>query len=445
MAKTKTKRVPNGAPSCKWREDKGVYEASQANPNRDRDGARRLYAYSATYDEALEKLRVMVDRARQGMPAVTGTQTLGDWLDHWLENIAKRNLTPKTYRGHKSIIDTHVKPLIGNIKLRKLTADDLNKMYDKMVVRIRQESEGRYDGIGSARLAHRILHTALRAAHRRDEVARNVAEHAEPPSSSKETRRAMTADQAKHLLRTSYQNDHAYTGALAVLLFTGVRLGEVLGLTWDRVYLPESADGTGGFIDVTWQLQSHTKTHGCGNRREDKSWPCGRKQGAVCPSGFFDFPLDYEHTNLIGSLFLTRPKSGASIRKLPVTPQLAAFLMLQAQKTRNRVDNEHNLVFTDPRYADLRPIPPRVAWEMFKECVASAGLPSDLVVHETRHTTVTLLHEAGVDPETIQMIVGHASVATTRIYTHIGQKVAATALRKLDDFLGIEMGPTLAA
>ncbi|MFC9995785.1 tyrosine recombinase XerC [Nocardia sp. NPDC127526] len=439
MAKTKTARVPNGAPSCKWRENKGVYEASQANPNRARDGVRRLYAYSTTYDDALEKLRVMVERARAGMPAVTGTQTVADWVDHWLENIAKRNLTPKTYRGHKSIIDSHVKPLIGHIKLRNLTADDLNDMYDKIVVRIREDSKGRYDGIGSARLAHRILHTALRAAYRRDEVARNVAEHAEPPSASKEARRAMTADQAKHLLRVSYQNEHPYTSALAVLLFTGVRLGEVLGLTWDRVHLPESADGTGGFIDVTWQLQSHTKNHGCGNQREDKSWPCGRKRGAVCPSGFFDFPLDYEHKHLVDSLHLTRPKSGASIRKLPVTPQLAAFLMLQAQKTRNRVDNEHNLVFTDPRYPFARPLPPRTAWQMFKECVAAAGLPEDLVVHETRHTTVTLLHEAGVDAETIQMIVGHASIATTRIYTHIGQNVAAAALRNLDNFLGIDM------
>ncbi|RDI65788.1 tyrosine-type recombinase/integrase [Nocardia pseudobrasiliensis] len=439
MSRTTTKtRAPKGTVSIRWDAKRGVYAASQRNPNPAAGGPVRLKAYAKDYDEALEKLRQKVERARRGLPTAVDKSTVNGWLDYWLENIAKRRCTPKTFVGYESVVNAHIRPLLGERRKRELKVDEINAMYDAIVVRVRTTSKGRWNGISTARLAHRVMHTAFQDAYDRDEVDRNVVDQATPPDPSDAKRRAIAADNAKLLLRTTYQHGHPYTVALAVLLFTGVRLGEVLGLTWDRVQLSDRADGTGGWLDFEWQLQSHSKKHGCGPQHTDETWPCGKARGFACPEGYFDFPLDYEHRHLVDSLFLTRPKQGG-MRMLPATPQLNAFLMLQAQKTLGRPDNPHNLVFIDPRYTDeIRPLPPRYGWVLYKECAELAGLPADLLVHETRHTTATLLHEAGVDPKTIQMILGHTDVATTMIYTHIGQAVAQDALNKLDAFLGID-------
>ncbi|WP_433662422.1 tyrosine-type recombinase/integrase [Nocardia sp. CA-128927] len=440
--KAKTRRAANGAPSCRWVKAKGLYVARQANPNPD---GKPLYTYSVDYDAALEKLRLKYDRALKGLDTSVHSESVHAWLEHWVEIIAKRTVVPKTYNSYRGIVDTHIVPLIGTKKLRKLKVEDLDEMYDQIVVRVRAENNGRYDGFATARLAQRVMRAALNAAMAREEVDRNVAKLSTPPGKSKKVRRAMTADQAKALLRTAFEANHPHTVAIAVMLFTGTRLGEVIGLTWDRVELSTRPDGTGGWVDVSWQLQSHKKLHGCGKPNADNNYPCGRKRGAFCPHGFFDFRPDYENVHVLNSLFLTRPKAG-SLRQIPMTPQLNAFMMFQAQKTKDRPDNPNNFVFLDPRkLLGAEPIPPRYAWDMFKSCILSAGLPEDLVNHETRHTTATLLKEAGVDVDTIRMIIGHTETETTLIYIHINQVAAQQALDQLDAFLGFTDLPAVAA
>ncbi|MGY0497021.1 site-specific integrase [Nocardia sp. FBN12] len=434
------RRVPNGAPSCTFDKTKKVYRARQKNPT----GGPRLEATSTDYSQALDKLRVMYNRALSGLSPTGERGSVEEWMRTWLTDIVARRSAPKTVSSYKSVINHHIIELIGDIQLRRLTVDDLDNMYDAIVIRVREGSSGRYDGISTSRLAHRIMHASLRDALKRERVDRSVAEIATPPKALPSNRRAMTATQAMNLLRTAYDSQSDFTVVLAVLLFTGVRMGESLGLTWDRVDLPTNAEGTNGTVDVTWQLQSFHKLHGCGDEHPDNGWPCRKIRGFRCPDGYFDFRPDYKVHHLVDSLFLSRPKSSASIRKLPLTPQLAAFLTVQARKTRGVPGNRHNLVFFDPRYEEARPIPPRYGWQMFKDAVIAAGLPRDLVVHETRHTTVTLLTEAGVHPQTIQKICGHATLGTTDIYTHVDHEIASAALNKLDEMMNLGLpGPTV--
>lgn len=450
----KAKRAPKGGVSINWDDERGVYVASRANPSE--HGGRRLKAYSANYDAALEKLEKLYDLARKGIdPSITRAPTVKAWLERYLEDQTTRR-SHATSRGDKSKINCHVIPRIGHIKLRELTGRDLNKMYDEIIRDI--SKGGRFSGVASAQAIERILSAAFNKAVNEGIIDRNPVKNAEAPTKVVVERRAMSADQGMMLLSAAYKANHEFTAPLAIMLFTGVRIGEAIGVAWDKVKLSNKLDGTGGTIDASWQLQSVTRVHGCGAQDpETKKWPCGIKLGGWCPQVTDRLPPGMEYNHVQGALYLSRPKSSASIRKLPMTPQLNWILTWQAQKTHGLIDNEHGFVALNSsarherrrsvrrREEPIGPIPPRHAHTLFKECLALAGLPEDIKPHETRHTTSTLLLNAGVDPKVIQMILGHTSIATTEIYMHINQALAATALGELDNLMTLGLpGPSVA-
>jgi integrase/recombinase XerC len=69
---------------------------------------------------------------------------------------------------------------------------------------------------------------------------------------------------------------------------------------------------------------------------------------------------------------------------------------------------------------------PRSVWLAMKRHLAAAGLPADLSPHKLRHSFATHMLDAGADLRSVQSLLGHASLSTTQIYTH----VTADRLRK---------------
>lgn len=446
MAKAaKASRASKGTASVKWDQSRGVWVASKANPIK---GAtpRTIRAYHTLYDQALEKLDNKIERIKLGLPADEPKGTVKEWLETHLEQKKKRR-AHSTWRNDANKLNHYVIPRIGPIKLLHLTEDHLNEMYDEIVAEI--AGDGKHDGLATVNQIHRILRHAFNVAHNKGMIPRNPVKAAEVPEANPKERRALTADQGMHLLRTTYENNHPFLVPLAIMLFTGVRVGEAVGVTWDRVNLSTKMDGTGGAIDVTWQVTSVTKQHGCGDKNDDDSWPCGKTRGWACPQAHVEFPTGKEYIHLHGANYLSRPKTSASLRLLPMTPQLNAFMTWQAPKTQTLAGNTGNFVTIAPDISrgpnTPRCIAPKAGWAMFKECLEMAGLPTDVKQHEMRHTTASLLHEAGVDPETIQMILGHTSIATTKIYMHINQVRAAAAFATLDEMMNLGLpGPNLA-
>jgi integrase len=302
------------------------------------------------------------------------SQTVEQWFGYWLENLAVRTVRPKTLGGYRSVIKMHVNPVIGKVPLTKLTPAHIRRVTDKLAL----THSSTY-----ALNAHRVMSSGLTDAEREGRIFRNPAKLTKAPRKRLAELEVLTTAEAAQFIRQFGDDPSAFMWA--TFLLTGARRGELLGLTWDRVT---------DELELSWQLQRHT---------------VGKDGGLVAPS-------DYEHKHLTGGLYLTRPKSGAGWRVVPLVDPLRSIL----QRWRLVAPaNEYGLVFARP---DGQPIDPDSATKAWPEFLAAAGITKAVRLHDLRHTAVDLLYEAGVPEVVIQEIVGHSSRSVTRGYKSRGNR-----------------------
>jgi len=373
----------------------------------DAEGKRRQKrVYSKDYRKLVDKLNDVKSELSDGLH-LDRTTTVAKWLDYWLPHVHRERIRPTTYADYRFTV-ANIDRAIGKKRLIDLTPADVRRMHAQI-------------GKGSrkAQKAHVILRRALKDAVSEGLVKRNVAEAVDGPPVRKQERIAMAIpDVQKALAYATEHRNHMEATRWLLLFLTGLRQGESLGLTWGRVDLERAA------MDISWQLQQLKRVHGCGDKAGD-GWPCGRKQR--CPTPTWDMPIKFEYVPLHDSLVLTRPKSQAGQRWVPIIEPLR--LALAELKAADVGANPHNLVF---HRADGSPVPPRDDYAAWKKLLDDAGLP-DVPLHTTRHTAATVLRAAGADEQTRMEILGHNSPEVTRIYAHADQARNSTMM----DALGV--------
>lgn len=329
---------------------------------------------------AKAELDKFMDELKKHGDLPTSNLSVERWLQHWITDVAPKEIRPKSYASYKSMTETWLIPLLGSKKLDSLTADHVRHMFKVIMSTPRSQKlrDKKPDelpkgtpmvGPDTAIKAHAVLSSALKTAMREGKATRNVCEMVDPPRKAKVAQSALTTEQAIQLLA------HIATradGALwATYLLTGARRGEILGLEVDRVT---------DTLDLSWQLL----------RIPDISTA----------------PADYEYRHLRGTLYLTRPKTKSGWRIVPLVEPLRSILALHMQGMKE------GLVFT----RNGEPWDPDRATKEWAKLLAEAGLPNDVVLHGARHTAVDLLDAAGVDWDTIKDIVGHSTRQMSQAY-----------------------------
>lgn len=361
MAKRHKQRVKigvneNGDSIYKWADG---YTIDELN-----DNIVRIYIENGLLD------RVKSDQPpRQKIDTKGECPTFREYVPKWFATFKEYQLKPNTIKGYRSNFRRHIYPFFGDMKLDEITTDDIQRFLN----------EKEY-------LARNTVHTMLILV---GEVLESAYEDKLIPvdpskskriaivSKRKKERDALKPEQLKAIIEgiASELKDDDERRLISLMLFTGMRRGEVLGLRWED-------------IDFKKKL-IHVERN-----------------------------ITYAHNQPeIGS---TKTNSGK--RSIPLDSRLAEFLKphCSAGYVLGGAEPMTQMVF-------------RRVFKHIKKNVELFGATP----HIFRHTYITTLAKANVDLKTIQRISGHANITTTlNIYTHTREEEIQEAGDKIGELLG---------
>ena len=116
--------------------------------------------------------------------------------------------------------------------------------------------------------------------------------------------------------------------------------------------------------------------------------------------------------------YLTCVGKGSKERIVPIGQEAADWLNKYiAQGRRALLNGSSPWLFVNAR--DGGPLSRVGFWKVLKEYGIKAGVSRELSPHVLRHSFATHLLERGADLRAIQVMLGHADLSTTQIYTHV--------------------------
>ncbi len=347
------------------------------------NGVRRSF-YGDKQADALKAMRAAQKSADDGAYFEPSKVTLAKWLDMWLEEYVTHSCKPLTLAAYQSQVKTRIKPALGKIKLNSLNSTQIQAFYNNL---LREENLSPK----TIKNVHGILHKALDQALKLRYIGLNPADACTLPRVEKKEIKPLTEQEISAFLQEIEEDP--LQDFFTVALFTGMREGEICGLSWDSV------DFKQGTITIKQQLCKEKKAggkHYIATTKNDKT-----RVLTLAP-------------------FVVEILKGVRRKQISDRRELGLIY-----------DNEFNLVFTN---AAGHYIVPQTALKRFKAIATKIGR-SDARFHDLRHTYAVTALQEGDDVKTVQQNLGHATASfTLDVYGHVSEKMKKESAARMQSY-----------
>lgn len=339
-----------------------------------------------TKKDAEVELAKFVTEVQNGLVIDGKSLKFSEFTEIWKRDYGSKELAPSTYKRYCRMLETRLLPYFGHFYINKIKPTDIMKFYDLLekdtqLVRKQGNNGAKTKKPLSGKTIlehHRLLRAMLHKAVYWQLIVSNPAERVQSPKARKPKRKSYDDEQTKILLENLEQlsiEDTKYKVAIILTVFTGVRLGELMGLEWQDV------DFKNGIISIN------------------------RSSQYLADMG----------------VFTKVPKTESSIREIAI-PEFIISLLEEYKLWYEEQKSIYGELWTNSDrlfvQADGKPMHPSTISKWFVKYVGQIGLPV-INFHGLRHTNASLLVAQNIDIAVISARLGHAQISTTLdFYVH---------------------------
>lgn len=339
-----------------------------------------------TKKDAQIELAKFVADVQNGLVIEGKSLKFSEFTEIWKRDYGSKELAPSTYKRYCRMLETRILPYFGHFYINKIKPTDIMQFYDLLsrdTQLVRKKSNNGKKTLkplsGKTILEHhRLLRAMLHKAIYWQLLVSNPAERVQPHKAMKPKRRYYDDEQCKILLENLTElgeEQIKYKVAIILTIFTGVRLGELMGLEWQDV------DFKTAIVSIN------------------------RSSQYLADKG----------------IFTKTPKTESSIREVAI-PDFVVSLLEEYKLWYDDQKSFYGELWTNSNrlfvQADGKPMHPSTISKWFVKYVAQIGLPV-INFHGLRHTNATLLISQNIDVAVVAARLGHAQITTTyNFYVH---------------------------
>jgi integrase len=300
-------------------------------------------------------------------------------LTDWLENYEKERVKPRTYSRYQGLLTLHIIPELGDVDITELG----RRQIQEFLTRKKKDGNvrsGEQLSATSTNLMLTVFNLAFEYAYDMELVEENPCTRLKRAPENGRTIEAFSKEEQRRLETQIAVEDDRRLFGIRLCLYTGLRIGELLGLEWQDVDLDE------GIITITKTVYR--------DKSESGTW----------------------------QLCVDQPKTRASVRRIPLPP----YIKEQLTDYRRSATSEYVVENKKGERMSIRSYQ-----YMFEKLTERAGVRK-LNFHALRHTFATRAVECGMDIKTLSEIMGHGSASVTlNRYAHSMMDTKIEMMNKL--------------